>query len=208
MPEYIETNCLEEKIIEVAKALFIEKGFNDTCMSEIAARAGINRPVLHYYFRTKDRMFKAVFGMIVQNVLPKLQSIIQNRELSVAERVEKLVDIYYEVFSQNPQLPLFVAREINRDADCFVSTLTALQVRDSIFQVVAWLKQEMKEGHLKPVPLRILFWNLYSLLTFPFLTKELVTRVFAEEGETFETALTEWKPYIVSQIVHLLCPSH
>lgn len=49
---------LEKKIIEAAKELFIENGFAETSMSDIAAKVGINRPALHYYFRTKDKMFR------------------------------------------------------------------------------------------------------------------------------------------------------
>ena len=56
---------VEKKIVEAAKELFIENGFAETSMSDIAAKVGINRPVLHYYFRTKDKMFQAVFGNII-----------------------------------------------------------------------------------------------------------------------------------------------
>ena len=60
-----EHSDLEQQIIKTAQQLFIEKGFVETSMSDIAATVGINRPTLHYYFRTKDKMFKAVFGSIV-----------------------------------------------------------------------------------------------------------------------------------------------
>ena len=55
-----EHSDLEQQIIKTAQQLFIEKGFVETSMSDIAATVGINRPTLHYYFRTKDKMFKAV----------------------------------------------------------------------------------------------------------------------------------------------------
>ncbi|MCD8079789.1 MAG: TetR/AcrR family transcriptional regulator [Bacteroides sp.] len=45
----------EEKIIEVARRLFVENGYQKTHMSAIAAAAGINRPTLHYYYRTKEK---------------------------------------------------------------------------------------------------------------------------------------------------------
>lgn len=54
-------NNIENKIIETAQQLFVKNGFTDTNMSDIAAAVGINRPTLHYYFRTKDKMFQAVF---------------------------------------------------------------------------------------------------------------------------------------------------
>lgn len=62
MTESVNNENLETKIIEVAKQQFIENGFAETSMSDIAAKVGINRPGLHYYFRTKERMFQAVFG--------------------------------------------------------------------------------------------------------------------------------------------------
>ena len=66
---------LEKKIIEAAKELFIENGFAETSMSDIAAKVGINRPALHYYFRTKDKMFQAVFGNIILSFIPKIHEI-------------------------------------------------------------------------------------------------------------------------------------
>ena len=60
-----ENNHLEQRIIETAQQLFIEKGFTETSMSDIAHTVGINRTTLHYYFRTKDKMFQAVFNKII-----------------------------------------------------------------------------------------------------------------------------------------------
>lgn len=65
---------LEKKIIEAAKELFIENGFAETSMSDIAAKVGINRPALHYYFRTKDKMFQAVFGNIILSFILNKQT--------------------------------------------------------------------------------------------------------------------------------------
>lgn len=86
-----ENNELEHQIIETAKQLFIEKGFAETSMSDIAARVGINRPTLHYYFRTKDRMFQAVFGSIVMTLLPKVQDIIK-QDLPFIDRINRILD--------------------------------------------------------------------------------------------------------------------
>ena len=95
-----ENNELEYQIIETAKQLFIEKGFVETSMSDIAAKVGINRPTLHYYFRTKDRMFQAVFGSIVMSLLPKVQEIIQ-QELPFIDRVSLILDKYITLFTEN-----------------------------------------------------------------------------------------------------------
>lgn len=72
MKKTTEDNNLESRIIKIARENFIEKGFAETSMSEIATRVGINRPVLHYYFRTKDKLFQSVFGDIVLSIAPKI----------------------------------------------------------------------------------------------------------------------------------------
>ena len=60
---------MEQKIIEAAKATFLKKGFKDTNMSDIAAEVGLTRPAMNYYFRTKERLFQAVFGDILMSFL-------------------------------------------------------------------------------------------------------------------------------------------
>ena len=51
----------EKKIIEAATTVFSEKGKDGARMQEIADTAGINKALLHYYFRSKNKLFKIVF---------------------------------------------------------------------------------------------------------------------------------------------------
>lgn len=195
---------MEEKIIEVAKALFIEKGYAETSMSEIAAKAGINRPGLHYYFRTKDKMFEAVFGDILLSIVPKIFDIISQKDMNIERRIEEMIDTYYALFIDNPKLPMFMMREINRDANLLIKTATQLNIHEKFRYSLDSIEQEMKEGKLKQVPIRFMFYNISSLLTIPFLTQDLTYSILLEEGETFEDMLKEWKPYIIKQLLNLI----
>lgn len=195
---------MEEKIIEVAKALFIEKGYAETSMSEIAAKAGINRPGLHYYFRTKDKMFEAVFGDILLSIVPKIFDIISQKDMNIERRIEEMIDTYYALFIDNPKLPMFMMREINRDANLLIKTATQLNIHEKFKHSLDSIEQEMKEGKLKQVPIRFMFYNISSLLTIPFLTQDLTYSILLEEGETFEDMLKEWKPYIIKQLLNLI----
>ena len=51
----------EQTILEAAKKIFIHKGMDGARMQEIADEAGINKALLHYYFRSKDKLFEAIF---------------------------------------------------------------------------------------------------------------------------------------------------
>ena len=204
MTESVSNENLETKIREIAKQQFIENGFAETSMSDIAAKVGINRPGLHYYFRTKERMFQAVFGEIVLFLLPKIQDIVLQKDKPVTERVGGVIDAYFEVFSENPRLPLFVMRESNRDVNHLINTLADLRLERNFLEIARSLQDEMDSGRLKPVPLRFVFFTFYSLLIMPFVMKDLCASLFLEKGESFEEMFARWKPYIVMQMDNLL----
>ena len=195
---------MENKIIEIAKNVFIEKGYAETSMSEIAAKVGINRPGLHYYFRTKDKMFEAVFGDIIMSIIPKVFDILIQKDKKIGKRVEEIIDTYYKLFLENPKLPMFVIREINRDANLLINTAKKLHLPEKFFGALHSIKEEMEEGKLKQVPIRFIFYNLYSLLSIPFLSQDLTYSLLLDENESFEDMLNDWKPYIVSQMENLL----
>lgn len=195
---------MENKIIDTARSVFIERGYAETSMSEIAARVGINRPTLHYYFRTKDKMFQAVFGNIVSSVVPKVLDALTHREKAIAERIGGIIDAYYALFLENPQLPMFMLREVNRDSELLIRTVQELNVVDTARSAIASLQEEMSEGKLKRVPLQFIFYNFYSLLAIPFLTKNISFKVFETDDEQFKAMLTVWKQTIIAQMQNLL----
>ena len=207
MTTFYEKNNMEEKIIRTAKKVFIEKGYIETSMSEIAARVGINRSGLHYYFRTKEKMFQAVFGDIVSSIIPKVLEIMVQKEKPISNRIEEIVDAYYLLFTENPHLPMFVIREMNRDASLLIETVKQMDFQAILGNMQSSLQEEMDEGKLKRIPFRFLFYNLYGLMVMPFLTQDITNSILLEENETFTEMLDKWKPYIISQLEKLLSNS-
>ena len=198
------TGGLEARIVDAARQLFIELGFVGTSMSDIASRAGINRPTLHYYFRTKERMFDAVFGGIVGTLVPRVKDIVLQPDRPIGERVASVVDAYYDVFGANPGLPMFIVREMHRDFDGVVRTIMELRLGQYIESVRQGLQGEMDSGRLRQVPMRYLFLTFYSMLTMPFVAGNLCRTVLLDDGETFADLLAGWKPYIVDAMERLL----
>ena len=200
----LENNELEQQIIETAKRLFVEKGFVETSMSDIAATVGINRPTLHYYFRTKDRMFQAVFSSIVMSLLPRVREIMK-RDIPFMERVSMLLDEYLVRFIENPYIPKFICEEVQRDVNHLLATAKEMQFEETFAIIKEGLQSEMEAGRLKTVPLHILFLTFYGLLLFPLLSKNLVVTLFLKEDSEFELLLWEWKQYILLHLKNLLC---
>lgn len=187
-----------------AEKLFLERGFDSTNMSDIALSMGINRPTLHYYFRTKDKMFRAVLARIVLSFVPRVYDIVVNSEKPVAERISQVFDAYMAIFLAKPCLPLFMAREVQRDFDFLLRMLQQEQIDRYVRKIIRALEAEMDAGKLKKVPLRTLFYTFYGLMVFPFLSRRLTESLLLAEGETFEEMLEEWKRQVVAQVCVLL----
>lgn len=201
-----ENNSTEQQIIIAAKQLFIEKGFAETSMSDIAARVGINRPGLHYYFRTKEKMFEAVFSDIVHSFVPTIQNIIQ-QEIPFTERIGEIINIYFDTLQKEPCLPIFIIREIQRDTPHLINTIRKLDTVQYINVVRDILVSEMDQGKIKRIPFELMFNTFYGLLLFPFLSKPLTDTIFENSGTTdFSDQLEEWKAHIVRQMEYLLRP--
>lgn len=195
---------MEERILACAEKLFLERGFDGTNMSDIALSMGINRPTLHYYFRTKDKMFRAVLARIVLSFVPRVYDIVVNSEKPVAERISQVFDAYMAIFLAKPCLPLFMAREVQRDFDFLLRMLQQEQIDRYVRKIIRALEAEMGAGKLKKVPLRTLFYTFYGLMVFPFLSRRLTESLLLAEGETFEEMLEEWKRQVVAQVCVLL----
>src|SRR5678810_1109142 len=109
----------EERILEAACKVFTTKGMAGARMQDIADEADINKALLHYYFRDKDKLFEVVFMEEAQKFFPKINAIF-NSDAPLFEKIENFVNEYIDEMLENPYLPWFVLNEMNRDPDQFM----------------------------------------------------------------------------------------
>ena len=87
--------------METAEILFAEKGFNGTSVRDIAEKASVNLAMISYYFGSKDKLLEALFSYRGESIKLKLESMIENKELSSIEKMNWLIDHYIDkVMSQ------------------------------------------------------------------------------------------------------------
>ena len=199
-----ENNHLEQRIIKTAQQLFIEKGFTETSMSDIAQAVGINRPTLHYYFRTKDKMFEAVFIKIIAAIVPRVHNIL-TQDIPFLERIDKISDEYITLFIKNPYLPKFIFGEVQRDVNHLLHIIEKLNCDRYFKDLKQYLSDQMEQGKLKKVPIHFVFLTFYGLLTYPMFSKNLLVTIFLDREEDFAPMLQDWKQYIIAQMKNLLC---
>lgn len=199
-----EINNTEQHIIEVARQVFIEKGYAEASMSDIASRAGINRPGLHYYFRTKERLFEAVFADIVYSFIPTIHQIVM-KNVPISQRISEIADVYFDLMLQNPSIPIFAVREIQRDASHLIKTIGSLEIGKYALKIKMMLLAEMKRGNIRRMPLEHVLYTFYGLMLAPFLSKPVTDVLFdSMDDMPFEHRVQLWKPQVVRQMCMLL----
>lgn len=169
----------EALILEAARRVFIEKGLEGARMQEIADEAGINKSLLHYYFRSKDKLFHAVFIEAFQKFLPQIDSLILT-QAPVAVKLEAFITNYINTIIENPYIPGFVLHELSRDPQ---SLAELLKSRVSMVpQFLQQIQEEIDAGRIKPFDPRQILINTLGLCVFPFVARPIAQTIFFENN--------------------------
>jgi TetR/AcrR family transcriptional regulator len=189
----------EAKILEAAKKVFILNGFEGTSMQQIANEAGINKSLLHYYFRNKEKLFAAVFSFAFQNFVPQIQEILIS-EASVFIKIERIVAEYMDMLLKNEFIPAFILHEINRNPDRIYAIMQGTGLDPEIF--IKQFAKEIEKGHIRPVDPRHLVVNLIALCVFPVAAKPMMQRIlFANNEAAYQQFLRERKNKVAEFII-------
>ena len=193
----------EQKILEAAEAVFHEKDFAGARMQEIAEQAGINKGLLHYYFKTKDALFEAIFSVALNSILSKILVILE-MDIPLEEKISHMVDQYMTMLLRTPSLPKFVLNELNKNPDRFISKHMNKNAHAAFNSFVRSVEREAGRGKIKPIDPRQLFTNLLSLLIFPFVGRPLLQSVFGTDHAAFKQLLAERKTHIKEFVANAL----
>ncbi|HVZ98207.1 MAG TPA: TetR/AcrR family transcriptional regulator [Chitinophagaceae bacterium] len=162
----------EDKILAAAKKVFLTKGMAGARMQDIANEAGINKAMLHYYFRNKEKLFEVIFMDAAQKLFPRINLIIES-EMPLFEKIERFCDEYISILIENPYLPAFVLNEMNRDFEKFLSEVWGKNRLPRPQKFLEQLEKEIKKGTIKKISPVQLLMNLISLAIFPFVGKPM-----------------------------------
>jgi len=190
----------EERILAAARKVFTTRGMAGARMQDIADEAGINKALLHYYFRDKDKLFETIFLEEAQRFFPKINTIFSSDD-PLFDKIEAFVHEYIDEMLENPYLPWFVMNELHRDPDQFMYKVWGNNNLPRPAKFLEQIEREIKKGKIKRIhPLHLLM-NLLSMTIFPFVAQPMITRNLGLSEMQFRQIMAQRKKEIPKFII-------
>lgn len=190
----------EHSILMAAKNIFQRKGMDGARMQEIADEAGINKALLHYYYRSKQILFDAVFKSAFSLLAPQLNKIL-NDDSSLEDKIKNFTSSYITFIGKHPYLPNFVIQEINRNPD-FVLKMKGINGFPNLEKFKKQVVEEVNKGLIKYINPEQLFINIISLSVFPFIGSPLIKSIGNIDDDKFKQLIEERKTHVAHFIIN------
>lgn len=192
----------EEKIYEAARRIFLLKGMDGTRMQEIADEAGMNKALLHYYFRSKENLFKAVFRDIFTKFFSRVKETLFS-DKPAEEKMIYFIDNYIDMIEANPYVPQFIINEINRDPKMLKSLMFESGIEPQ--QILEMFLNEANLNKLTNTDPRHIVVSLLGMLILPFAARPLLQMVyFNDDAAAYNQFLRERKDVVKNMILKFL----
>ncbi len=193
----------EDKILKSAQEIFHHKGFEGARMQEIADKAEINKGLLHYYYKSKDKLFESVFNIALKQMLSKLNEVLRE-EIDLFTKIEKLVDSYITVLSINTFIPNFVFQEINRNPDFFIEKFRKFNTNEGIKVFEKQIEEETAKGTIIKIDSKQLIINIISMSIFPFMAKPMAIGILELTEKDYKKIIDDRKKLVAKFTINAI----
>ena len=184
----------ERKILEAAGKVFMMKGRLGASMQDIADEAGINRTLLHYYFRNKEKLFDTIFTTLFYQVFPTMLEAFAS-ERPFMEKIRIFVETYSDMLKENPFLPAFIFQEISLNPDRLAGIIQHVGLDPDV--ALKGITKELESYGIVDMDPRHLIANMLGMVIFPYIGRPLFQKVaFRDDKEAYEQFLEDRREQI------------
>jgi TetR/AcrR family transcriptional regulator len=186
----------EQRILDAAHAVFVRRGTAGARMQEIAAEAGVNQALLHYYFRNKEQLARAAFERAAGGLMPAVIQVLAGPG-ALEDKVRRMVAIEIEYLKRAPYLPGYIIGEVTHRperAAQLIGAATGFSPSELGPRVVGALKRQINErvkaGLMRPIAPESFIVNLMALCIFPFAVRPMIQAMLGLDDRRFDQFLT------------------
>jgi AcrR family transcriptional regulator len=202
----------EARILDAAHVVFVRRGTAGARMQEIADEAGVNKALLHYYFRSKSRLAAAVFHRVARGLFLRVSEILGS-DATIDDKVRRVIQLYLEQLTKTPYAPAYVISELNQHPDRAAQFVEAVrQIRaqslstDVLDTLGKQLRRGMRAGSMRAISTPQFIANLASLCIFPFAARPMLCAILDLDDRGFARFIDERKTVLPEFFLNALRP--
>ena len=200
---------MELRIREVAQQLFFEQGYAATSTTQIAKEVGCTQALVHYYYRTKENLFRQIYLEQVLAALNVIGRSLANEE-SFDRFIEQAISMYFDALSSNPRLPFFVLEELVNNPERRKYMREKIVKNPSYamlyMQFDARLKHEQQAGHIVKTDPFDLMITIASLTVFTFVSLPMFQDLLSQTDDQVQDYIAHRKSEVIRMVKKLLKP--
>lgn len=170
----------EQRIIEAATKVFLQKGMYGARMQEIASTAGINKALLHYYFRSKEKLYQHIFLTEISRFLEALFDAMQPID-DVYLLLKTFIYKYIDQIQRHPQVVRFILWEIQHGGESFNKAFKQMMDDNpgkSIQTIIQKIKTAVQKKQILQVDPEHLIFNLIGMCIYTFVAQPIIESIF------------------------------
>ncbi len=202
-------DSMEQRIREVAQQLFFEQGYAATSTTQIAKEVGCTQALVHYYYRTKENLFRQIFMEQILAAMNVIGRSLANEE-SFDRFIEQAISMYFDALSSNPSLPFFVLEELvnNPERRKYMREKIVKNPTYAMFymQFDARLKQEQQAGRIVKTDPFDLMITIVSLTVFTFVSLPMFRDLLSQTDDQVREYVSHRKAEIIRMVKKILKP--
>jgi TetR/AcrR family transcriptional regulator len=178
------------RILDAADAIFVRQGIDGARMQQIADAAGVKKPLLHYYFKSKADLARSVWLRIAVTFGPQIMQMLAS-DLSLDKKIDRYVESYYTMLTRHPYLLAYIVSEGARRpefVDAFYSAERRRAARLTFSKLREQVEDQIKSKKMAPISVEQFFVTLASNVLFPFAARPMLMEGLGLHAKEF-TAL-------------------
>lgn len=203
-----EPQSTETRILEAAVQEFMVKGYAGARTTAIAEAAGVTHAMLHYYFRTKDKLFDRIIESKISTLRDIMLASLGDPTIPLFDKIKSAIETHQDFISANPELPRFMINEVLSRPDRMPKVIDQLKHHTPV--VVESLQRQIDEyadrGLCRRVDAGMLMLDIVSLNIFPFSAKPMVNALLGGMMEDPQAFVEARKKENVETIMRKLLP--
>jgi len=194
---------VKDRILDVARNLFIVKGYNGTSIRDIAAASDTNVAMVNYYYHSKYNLFEIIFEEALDVLMRRVFSVVDS-DKPFFELLEQWINSYYETLIEYPQIPNFIITEINQHPERLTERIQRRNPYNVYLKIAFRIKEEVRKGTIKDTPPLDFMLNILSLCIFPFVFGTMAVRVADKPVQEYYEILMKHKEYVIQFVIDAL----